>query len=116
MGRELAYGAAISIIFAFARWAVPAMPKPVAWSGVVAGIAILIATWAIPQMNISLPVIALFLFGAICVGGAAYLAMKPKTIEQAPVAAAPRNTMGNVDGNTGIITQGQQGNNTMERK
>jgi hypothetical protein len=117
MGHEIAYGAAISIIFAFFRWAVPAMSKPIAWSGVAAGIAILIAAWAMPQMNITLPVIALFLFGAICIGGAVHLAMKPKPTDQpGAVAGTSGNTMGNIDGNTGIITQGQHGDNTIDRK
>jgi hypothetical protein len=116
MSHDIAYGAAISIIFAFVRWAIPTMPKSIAWSGVAAGLVVLLTAWLMPQMNLTLPVIALFLLGTIFIGGAVHLAMKPKTQDQAPLVGTPGNTMGNVNGNKGITTQGQQGDNSMERK
>jgi len=64
MTPDIGYGVAISIIFAFLRWAVPAMPRAIAWSGVIAGVVILATAWLAPQMNISLSVIALFLLAA----------------------------------------------------
>jgi len=111
---DIGYGAAISIIFAFLRWAVPAMPKSIAWSGVIAGVITLLTAWLMPQMNITLPAIALFLLGAICIGGAVHLAMKPRSADRQPVAGTAANTMDNVNGNTGIITQGQQGDNSQD--
>lgn len=116
MSHDIGYGAAVSIIFAFLRWAVPAMPRQIAWSGVIAGIVILLVGWLMPQMNITLPVIALFLLGTIFIGGAVHLAMKPKTPDEASVGGTSGNTMGNVNGNDGIITQGQHGDNSLDRK
>jgi hypothetical protein len=92
MTQEIAvYGIGISIIFAFVRYAVPAMPKPIAWAGVVAGCCILLAT-LITQMNITIPAIVLFLVGALCIGGAVKLSLpsdRPITPGLTEKAAAP---------------------------
>jgi hypothetical protein len=115
MPQEAAIGVAMAVIFAFLRWAIPAMPRPIAWSGVIAGLAVLVAAVAPIYMNLSLPVIALFLIGAICIGGAVHLALTPK-VPVSAAAPAAGNTMGDIHGNTGIITQGQQGDNSIDRK
>jgi hypothetical protein len=116
MDQTSALGIGISVLFAFLRWAIPAMAKPIAWSGVIAGLIIMVVAWTMPQMNISLPVIALFVCGSICIGGAIYLAFKPKSPAPSVTSSSPGNVMGNVHGNTGIITQGQQGDNSVGRK
>jgi hypothetical protein len=87
MTKEIAvYGIGISIIFAFARYAVAAMPKPVAWAGVAAGCCILLAT-LVTQMNITIPAIVVFLFGALCIGWAVNLSLPSKT--EKPAATMP---------------------------
>lgn len=95
------------------------MPRPVAWGGVIGGLLVLLVAIAPIHMNLSPPVIALFLVGAICIGGAVHLALKPKAPTQSPAPAAPAaagNTMGNINGNNGIITQGQKGDNSIDRR
>jgi hypothetical protein len=116
MDQNLALGIGISVLFAFSRWAVPAMPKPIGWSGVLAGVIIIVVVWTMPQMNITLPVIALFLLGSICLGGAVHLALKPKNPASSATSDSSGNKMGDVRGNKGIITQGQQGDNSIGRK
>jgi hypothetical protein len=116
MDQNLGFGLGIAVLFAFLRWALPAMPKVIAWSGVIAGAIIVLAAWTMPQMNISLPVIALFVLGAICIGGAIHLALKPKNLDSGAVSSGSGNATGDVHGNTGIITQGQHGDNTIDRK
>jgi hypothetical protein len=118
MSHEIAvYGVAISVIFAFVRWAIPVMPKPVAWSGVGAGIIVLVADGLIPQMNITLPAIGLFLVDALCIGGAINLSLSAKPTRHDPVAVAPPvNRMGDVNNNTGVVTQGQRGDNAIGSK
>jgi hypothetical protein len=112
------YGVAISVIFAFLRWALPVMPKPVAWSGVVAGLLILLAAMFMLELNITLPAIGLFLVGKLCSGGAIYLSMGPK--EGGGTSAASgvpaTNKMGTVKNNRGIVTQGQKGDNAINSK
>lgn len=117
MHEDAVIGLATTIIFPCLQWAIPTMPRRVAWSGVIAGLVILAAALAPIHMNLSLPAIALFLIGAICIGGAAHLAFKPKAPVQTSVPASPPtgNAIGNINGNTGIITQGQQGDNSTRR-
>lgn len=62
------YGVAISIIFGFVRWAVPAMPKSIAWCGVAAGVIVLLVDLLVPEMKPSIPAILLFLAGALLIG------------------------------------------------
>ena len=118
MAQEAAIGIGMAVLFAFLRWAIPAMPRSIAWSGVIGGLVVLLATIAPIHMNLSLPAIALFLLGAICIGGAVHLVLKPVSVSAVTPASGPDagNSMGNINGNTGIITQGQQGNNTIDRK
>jgi hypothetical protein len=116
MDQNLGFGVGIAILFAFLRWALPALPKVTAWSGVIAGAIIVLVTWTMPQMNITLPVIALFVLGTIFIGGAVHLALKPKNLDSGAVSSGPGNTMGDVHGNTGIITQGQHGDNKIDHK
>jgi hypothetical protein len=115
-GNVAIYGVAISIISIFLRYAVPAMPNPIAWSGVAAGALILMANLTMPQLNIGLPGIALFLVGALFIGAAIHLTLKPKVPDSGVVTDAEPNTIGDIHGNSGIITQGQEGNNRIDPK
>jgi hypothetical protein len=118
MGHEIAAsGVAISVIFAFIRWAMPVMPKPIAWSGVGAGIVVLLADWMSPQMNITLPAIGLFLVGALCIGIAVNMSIRPKPTQNEPGASASTtNQIDGVTNNSGVVTQGQRGDNAIGSK
>jgi hypothetical protein len=118
MSHEIAAsGAAISVISTFIRRAMPIVPKPIAWSGAGAGVLVLVADGLIPQMNITLPAIGLFLVGALCIGGAINLTFKPKPAPSDPVAAvSTTNQAGDVTNNSGIVTQGQRGDNAIGSK
>jgi hypothetical protein len=117
MTREItASGVAISIIFAFFRYAVPVMPKAVAWAGVGAGAIILIAGWVVPEMKITIPVVVLFLVGMLLIGGAIDLALRGASASDANALLPGSNNMGPVTGNKGIVTQDQRGDNAMGTK
>jgi hypothetical protein len=114
----LAYGIGISIAFFFLRYAVPVMPKSIAWAGFAAGILVILSNFLGPEMRPSLAAIALFLVGALCIGGAVHMSLKPKsasadTGDQTPASGG--NTMGSVSGNKGIVTQGQSGDNNISK-
>lgn len=89
------------------------MPRPIAWSGVAAGVLILLADIIEPQMNITIPAIFSFLIGAILMGLGIYLSLPVKSdSSENPVAAGsstPMNRTEGINGNRGIITQGQSG-------
>jgi len=91
MGHEIpaAVGLGISIIFAFLRWAYPTVPRPVAWSGVIAGALIILLGLAMPHLNLTPASIGLFLIGCLCVGGAAYLAVVRSDRQVVPSAPTP---------------------------
>jgi hypothetical protein len=118
MSHEIAvYGVGISVIFAFLPWAMPIMPKPVAWSGVLAGAIIFLQDALMPQINVTLSAIGLFLIGLLCIGGAIHLSLVPKATSAVPVATTPAtNRMGDVRDNKGIVTQGQEGDNAIRTK
>src|SRR4051812_21818027 len=69
MGREIAVGVGISVVFAFLRWAVPVMPKPIAWAGVIAAVSVLLGGIMMPQLNLTIPVIGLVLLGPFASAG-----------------------------------------------
>jgi hypothetical protein len=118
MSHEIATsGVAISVISTFVRWAFPVVPKPVAWSGVIAGFVVLVADGLLPQMNITLPAIGLFLVGVLCIAGAVNMSLHPKPTEEGPGAAATTtNRIGDVTNNSGVVTQGQRGDNAIGPK
>jgi hypothetical protein len=115
MSQEVAAsGVAISVISTFIRWALPVVPKPIAWGGVGAGIVVLLAVWALPQMNITLPAVGLFLIGVLCIGGAVNMSLRPNpTQNESGAAASTTNQAGDVPNNSGIVTQGQRGDNAI---
>ena len=86
------------------------MPKTVAWAGVLGGVWIVLADRL--GMRLRIGAIALYVIGALCIGWALHLTLKAGD-RPAAASAFPNNTIGDVTGNKGIITQGQIGNNKM---
>jgi hypothetical protein len=119
MNRDvLGSGIGISIAFFFTRYLVSVMPKSVAWAGVVAGLLIVLADLMVLEMKLSGGAIALFLIGALCIGGAVHLSLRAKadsTDKKDPAPASTNNKIGDINGNKGIITQGQTGDNKMSK-
>jgi hypothetical protein len=115
MNHEIAVsGVVLSAISTFIRWAMPVVPKIIAWSGVGAGVVVLFADWMLPQMNITLPAVGLFLAGVLCIAGAVNMSLRPKpTQDESGAAAATTNRTGDVTNNSGIVTQGQRGDNAI---
>ncbi|MBI5110449.1 MAG: hypothetical protein HZA68_00570 [Rhodovulum sp.] len=62
-------GLGLALILRFIQWAVPAMPKSVGWSGIIAGIIVVLAEFLEPSMKPPLSSVILFLIAAICLGG-----------------------------------------------
>jgi hypothetical protein len=101
-------GVGISVAFFFLRYAVPVMPKSVAWVGVVAGAWIVLAD--LLGMKLGIAAIVLYVVGAVCIGGALHLTFGGGNRSET-ASASSGNTIGEVRGNRGIITQGQTGDN-----
>jgi hypothetical protein len=119
MGGEFLIGIGLSVVFGFARWRFPAVPHKIADAGLIAGIALIIFGVAMPNLTLTMPVILLFVVGCLCLGGATHLALRDVRF----VVAAPEkpantesNMMGAVTNNSGIVTQGQRGDNEMGSK
>lgn len=110
-------GLGVSVAFFFVRYAMPAMPKIVAWAGVLAGIVVMLAEMLDPVMKPPLGSVVLFVIAALCLGGAAHLYIhRSGAIQPAnPGTAQGGNQMGNVSGNTGIVTQDQKGDNSISK-
>jgi hypothetical protein len=81
------YGVGISIVFFFFRYAVSAMPKSIAWAGVIAGMIIALADNLMPGIKLSVPSIGLLVIGAVCIGGAIHLAWAQSSPVQNPPIA-----------------------------
>jgi len=92
-GFYLALG--VTFVLPFLQWAVPTMPKIVAYAGVTGGILVMLAEFLDPAMKPPFPAVILFLIGVLCIGGAAHLYIQflksSKTPEKVagPVEAAP---------------------------
>lgn len=116
MGGEALVGIGLSVAFGFARWRFPAVPSKIADGGLIAGIFLLIIGTTMPNIHLTAPVIVFFIVGCLCFGAAAHLATREAATN--PVAGNPEkptNTLGAVIDNSGIVTQGQRGNNEMGR-
>jgi hypothetical protein len=110
MNTVVGTGIGISVISLFLRFAVSAVPRAVAWAGVVAGVWLLAVD--LFGVKIGIGVAALYVLGALAIGWALHLTFWSGSKE----VVAPRssgNTMGDIRGNKGIITQGQTGDNKM---
>jgi hypothetical protein len=108
----------MSVIFGFARWRFPTVPTKIADAGFVAGLAILFLGIFMPNYHLPPAAILLFVAGCLCFGGAAHFALKKEAAASAAGTStpAPTNTMGRVQNNSGIVTQGQRGDNAMGPK
>lgn len=83
-GFYLALGA--TIVLPFLQWAVPSMPRVLAYAGVAGGIAVMFAEFLGPTMKPPFSVVVLFLTGVLCIGGAAHLYIQ--NIKRPTTAAA----------------------------
>src|SRR5262249_52113745 len=110
MNTAVGTGIGISVISLFLRFAVPAVPRAVAWSGVAAGVWLLFLDFF--GVKIGIGVAALYLGGALAIGLALHLTFWAGSKEVAAPSSSG-NTMGDIKGNKGIITQGQTGGNKM---
>jgi hypothetical protein len=115
MGGEVLIGAGLSAVFAFARWRFPAVPHKFADGGLIAGIALVFFGVVMPNVTLTTPAILLFVAGCLCFGGAAHLALRDGTRSVVAAREKPANTMGSVTNNSGIITQGQRGDNEINK-
>jgi hypothetical protein len=111
------FGIGITAVTFFFRYAVSVMPKSIAWAGVAAGI-ILMAIGLFPSFyRPPLSAIALFVCGMLLIGAAVHITLsnasnagRDSTTTLIP-ATKTTNTTGYISNNSGIITQGQKGDN-----
>ncbi|HEX4556554.1 MAG TPA: hypothetical protein VH249_21370 [Xanthobacteraceae bacterium] len=88
-GFYLALG--VALLLPFLQYALPVMPKSVAWTGVAAGILVMLIEFLAPEMKPSLPVVFLFLIGVLCLGWAGHLYFRQPIwthVAEKPKAAA----------------------------
>jgi hypothetical protein len=92
------------------------MPPKIADGGLFAGIVLLIVGTTMPNVHLTPLVIVFFIAGCLCFGAAAHFATRdaPKVETENP--QKPANTMGPIINNSGINTQGQQGDNVIGKK
>jgi hypothetical protein len=90
-GFYLALG--VTLLLPFLQYALPIMPKSVAWAGVAAGILVMLVEFLAPDMKPSLPVVLLFLIGTLCFGWAGHLYFQqpssPRVAEKPTMAGEP---------------------------
>jgi hypothetical protein len=105
-------GVGVSVISLFLRYAVGIMPKAVAWTGVAIGVLIVVLDSF--GMKLGMGVIILYVIGALCIGWALHLTFWTGSKPVATLAPSG-NTIGDINGNQGIITQEQTGDNRMAK-
>ena len=111
-------GPAISLLCWFLRYRLPTMRKHIADGGIVAGALLIIADLMVPEMKPNVLAAGLLLIGLLFVGGAldVWLNQKPGAPVRAGSASIePKNNMGGVSENEGIVTQGQRGDNSISK-
>ena len=86
MDRAFWIGVGLTVVFGFLGFAVKAMPRWIAWLGVVIGACLI--TWGVFHPE------------------------PPATNSTPPIVATPSNSIGAVTNNEGIVTQNQRGNNS----
>src|SRR4051812_18139153 len=126
MDRQILVGLSVSIISYFMRYAVKDMSKSLAFAGVVVGIAVMFSSELVPsRLRPPLSVTLWAIAGIVCFGFASHLyAMHLST---APVEGSSSgttrkddlvaqntmppasNSIGSINNNQGIVTQGQIG-------
>jgi hypothetical protein len=83
-GFYLALG--VTFVLPFLQWAVPTMPRILAYAGVAGGITVMLAEFLDPTMKPPFSVVILFLIGVLCIGGAAHLYFQSIRRQPAKVA------------------------------
>jgi peptidoglycan/LPS O-acetylase OafA/YrhL len=115
MDQDFSIGSGLSILFGFLRWRIPKMTNHTAEGGILAGVLLILADFLVPDMKPNIFAAGLLVIGLLCVGAAFDVWLNQKKLGQSaaePAAPIAPNTMGGVVGNTGIITQGQKGDNS----
>ena len=106
----------LSAAFAFGRYRFTAMGKHSAEGGLAAAVLLIMIDLFMPNMRPEILPAVLFVMGLVCVGGAVDLWFRQKpigaveTIKAVPNVSTPGAKIKN---NSGIITEGQRGNNTI---
>jgi hypothetical protein len=111
---------ALGVTFAlpFLQWAVPTMPRIVAYAGAAGGILVMLAEFLDPAMKPPFTVVILFLVGTLCIGGAAHLYLQflktskappssdsgNKSVEPAPEHEKPGSTLVRIMGGAGTFS------------
>ena len=78
------YGVGISVVFFFLRYAVVAMPKSIAWAGVIAGLILALADTVMPTIKLTAPSIVCFVCGVLLIGASIYFGLGQSAPAQAP--------------------------------
>jgi hypothetical protein len=116
MDTPIYLGLGVSVVFFFLRYAVNAVPKFIAWAGVVAGLLIVLAQFLPLEARPPMSVVILFLIGFMALATGGYLWIQnmqgPKRTtaplsEEAPTAtgAAPADKTSR--GSTGVLIKGK---------
>lgn len=121
MGQEAITGLSLSVIFSFARYRFPTVPHRVAEAGMFAGIVLLCIGTIMTRVQLTPISIAFFIIGCLCFGAAIHYAtaITQPSLTNSSIEAAPAEKnakMGDIQNNTGIVSQGQAGNNAIISK
>ena len=84
-------GLGVAVLMPFAQWAVPVMPRSVAYAGMIAGVIVMLSEvlseFLGPEMRPPLSAALLFLVGTLSIGGAVHLYMHRAGEKPVPGAA-----------------------------
>jgi hypothetical protein len=116
MGGEALTGIGLSVVFGFARWRFPTVPPKIADAGLFSGICLLLIGIIMPEIHLSPLAIVFFVVGCLSFGAAAHFATKDRGASVSASKNEATNTMGSIINNSGINTQGQQGDNVVGKK
>jgi hypothetical protein len=86
-GFYLALG--VTVTLPFMQWAVPTIPRVVAYAGVAGGLFVMLLEFMGTEMRPPLSAIILFLIGLLCIGGAVHLYLTRAPLKTEPTANIP---------------------------
>ena len=107
-----AVGFGLSVVSFFSRY-LPSMPKEIAWAGVLAGG--LLSISGIADMKIPVPAAVCLVIGFGFIGEAVHLTIRARQSPEPASNSAEKPHMGSVTNNSGIVTQGQSGDNNIQK-